>query len=412
MPDARKLPSMVGESPPELEPSALAGPLGAWVQEVGAYTEADPAALMLSGLVSFGVAAGGDKYMMAGNRPQRATLFAMLVAESPKANRGLSWAVTRDLLATIDPRLAHVRVLTGLGNGRPLLDALVPKRSVLQDHRLLVFEPGVTRALRMASRPSSPLTWLLRNAWDGAPIELPGHARRLVVERHHVGVIAHATLDQLRPQLTTTDASASFVNRFVYVVLRRRKILPDEGNVPPELTIRHGRPLAEAAVAARGAAEMRRTSAAERLWRGVYEELAEDDPDGLLGIAVARSARHVLRMSLIYALADRSGQVGTSHIQPALAMWRYMRASAVRIFGDQPSDDLARRLLVALRTAGTNGMTLTEQAALFGRNVSAARLEQARQKLEHAGLVVTERERRMGVGRLATVTTVVEGDAR
>jgi hypothetical protein len=374
------------------------------VQEVGAYTEADPAALLLSALAGFGVAAGSARYMMAGSRPQSARLFVMLVAESPKSNRGLSWTVTRDLLEVIDPHLVHARVLMGLGTGRPLLDALTPRRAAHADERLLVFEPGAARSLALASRPSSPLTWLLRNAWDGSPMELPGQARRLVVERHHVGLIAHATIDQLRPQLTMTDASASFVNRFIYAVVRRQRSVLDEGNVPPELHLRHGRVLARAAAAARAPGQLQRTPSAERLWRAGYEELADDDPDGLLGIALARSARHVLRMSLIYALADAAAQVAPGHIESALALWRYTRACAVRIFGDQPGDGVSRRLLAGLRAAGPGGLTLTEQAALFGRNVPAARIEEARHSLERAGLVATCAERRAAAGRLARVT--------
>jgi hypothetical protein len=387
---------------PELEPAAYQGPIGDWVAQAAVYTEVDPAALLLSALVCFGVAAGSDRFMMAGNRPQRARLFVMLVAGSAKANRGLSWAVTRDLLAVINPALARDRVLTGLGSGRPLVEALIA------DERLIVFEPAVTRALSVAARPTSPLTWALRNAWDGAPIELGGRSRKVTVEHHHVGVIAHATADQLRAQLSITDASASLVNRFVYALIRRARVLPDEGNVPPDLIARHGRRLAEAANAARGVAQVRRTPSAERRWRGIYEELAEDDPDGLLGIAVARSARHVLRLSLIYALADRAQSVGDSHVEAATALWRFARASAVHVLGEQRTDDIVGRLLGALHDAGSAGLTLTEQAALFGRNVPAARLAQARRRLEEDGLAVTSSQRRAGSGRLPTVTQLVD----
>jgi hypothetical protein len=394
---------MSGDGLGELESDALRGPLGAWVSEAAAHTEADPAALLLSGLVAFGVAAGPDRFVLAANRPQRACLFVALVADSPKANRGLSWTVTRDLLGVIDPRLARLRVLRGLGNGRPLIEALAPRRSRWVDQRLLVFEPAFTRALALAARSSCPLTWALRNAWDGAPLERPSHGRRALLERHHIGVIGHGTIEQLRPQLNLADASASLVNRFVWVVVRRQRILPDEGNVPPELTLRHGRALAEAALAARGSERMLRTAVAERLWHEAYEELAEDDPDGLLGIAVARSARHVLRLALIYALAERCRQIGPAHLRAALALWRHSRRSAVRIFGGG-GDELAARLLVALRRAGPRGMTLTEQAGLFSRNLPAERLERARGALERSGLAVTTAERRAGQGRPARVT--------
>ncbi|MCL2419680.1 MAG: DUF3987 domain-containing protein [Conexibacteraceae bacterium] len=393
---------------PELEPAAFAGPIGDWVLEASPLTEADPAALLLSALVAFGVAAGPDRVMMAANRPQGTRLFAMLVGDSAKSNRGLSWTVTRDLLAAIDPGLARRRVLQGLGNGRPLLDALASPKYGPAEERLLVFEPGVTHALRVAGRARSPLAWALRNAWDGAPIERPPGSRPLMVERYHVGVIAHATIDQLRPQLSLSDASASLVNRFVYAVIRRRKVIADEGNVPPEIVLRHGSRLARAAIAARGPAEtMRRTPSADRRWRSIYEELAEDDPDGLLGIALARSARHVLRLSLVYALAEEQRQVGSSHVEAALAVWRYARASAVQIFTERRAEETTERLLTALRAAGGEGLTLTEQTALFGRNVPAARIAAARETLERSGLAVTAPRRRRGSGRVPLVTQIV-----
>jgi hypothetical protein len=205
-----------------------------------------------------------------------------------------------------------------------------------------------------------------------------------------------------------SDASASLVNRFVFALIRRRKVLADEGNVPPEIVLRHGRRLAKAALAARGGEEqMWRAPAADRRWRAIYEELAEDDPDGLLGIAVARSARHALRLSLVYALADQARQVVGSHIEAALAVWRYSRASAVQIFTERRADEIAERLLVALRGAGGAGLTLTEQTSLFSRNVSAARIAAARQTLERSGLAVTAPERRGESGRVPLVTHIV-----
>lgn len=324
---------------PELAPAALDGPIGDFVHEAAAHTEADPAALLISALVSFGVAVGPGPEVIAGNRPQRARLFAMVVAESA----------------------------------------------------------------------SSPLTWALRNAWDGAPIERVTRRRRVVVEHHHVGVIAHATVDQIRSQLSLTDASVSLVNRFIYVVARRGKLRPDEGNVPRELTRRHGRALAEAVAVARASpGEMRRTPTADRRWRSIYEELADDDPDGLLGIVIARSARHVLRLALVYALADRSREIRPSHLESALPLWRFSRASAAAILGAPRSDDIAGRLLDALRAAGPAGMSLTEQAQLFGRNLPAATLARAREQLERDGLAVTAARTRTGSGRPPQVTQIVE----
>jgi len=262
-----------------LDDAALTGPVGAFVHEAAPFTEADPAALFVSVLVALGVVAGGSAHVDAGNARQTGGVFALIVAETPTGNRGLSWAVTRALLDVVDPWVARARVLAGLGNGKAVLDALVspppPWATRLgeaarhpapgADERLLVFEPAFTRALAVAARPTSPLAWVIRSAWDGHPLDLPARRHRLVVERHHIGIVAHATADQLRSQLSMTGPGVSFASRFLMVLAARRHYLVDEGNVPQDVLLRHGRSLASALEAVHDVGLMARTlAAAER----------------------------------------------------------------------------------------------------------------------------------------------------
>ena len=406
---------------PVLHDAALAGPVGLFVQEAAPFTEADPAALLVSVLVALGVAAGGGAHVDAGNARQTAGLFALVVAETPTANRGLSWAVTRALLDVVDPWVARARVLTGLGNGKAVLDALVspPPPWAMRigetgrhpapgaDERLLVFEPAFTRALAVAARPTSPLAWVIRNAWDGHPLDLPARRHRLVVERHHVGIVAHATADQLRSQLSMTGPGASFVSRFLVVLAVRRQHLLDEGNVPVDLLLRHGRAMASALEAVRSVGLLARTPAAAERWAEVYEELALGGEEGLLGLVLARASRQVTRLSVAYALVEGSPVITRANLEAALALWRYGEASSRFVLGADGPSDLATRLLEALAAAGERGLTRSEQVDYFGRNVAARDLASARAELERAGLVVTAPVRRAERGRPAMVSRVV-----
>lgn len=399
-----------------LAAAAFTGPIGEWVLSAAPHTEADPAALLVSTLVACGGVVGHQPHLWAGDARQTASVFAVVVADTPKANRGLSWAVTRRLLDVVDPELLRRQTRTGLGTGQPLIDTLylatLPDRRHPDDRpadptRVLVHDPSFTRALALAARPSSELPLLLRNAWDGQPIEF-GRGRRRV-ERHHIGVIAHATVDQLAQRLSLTDPSVSFVNRFVFAVARRQRPLVDEGNVPPELVVEHGRRLRENLRVASGFSVVQRSTEAERRWRDAYAGLADDDPGGLLGIMVARAARHALRFALIYALADASPVIEARHVDAALALWSYCRVSAATVASTAPGSagDLASELLAALEVAGERGLSLSEQLDHFYRNIPAGRLRAARQSLEEAGLAVSAIERRAGQGRSATVTRAV-----
>jgi hypothetical protein len=109
---------------------------------------------------------------------------------------------------------------------------------------------------------------------------------------------------------------------------------------------------------------------------------------GLFGAITARAAPQVIRMALLYALADRACQVGEAHLKAALALWRYSEASVKQIFGDALGDPIADTILAALRGHKPDGMSRNEIRELFSRNVESARLGGALDRLLTAGKAV------------------------
>ena len=70
---------------------------------------------------------------------------------------------------------------------------------------------------------------------------------------------------------------------------------------------------------------MRRDQDAAALWKEHYGELKRS------GDSVPHTDRarpYVVRLSMLYALADRSAVIGADHLRAALAVWDYCRASA------------------------------------------------------------------------------------
>jgi hypothetical protein len=98
----------------------------------------------------------------------------------------------------------------------------------------------------------------------------------------------------------------------------------------------------------------------------------------------------VLRLSLLYALLDRSPAITAAHLTAALAVWDYGEASARYVFGDATGDPVADRILAGLREDGT------DDPERPGRPVHAQRLREspgaALGLLRRAGLVAGERE--------------------
>jgi hypothetical protein len=258
------------------------------------------------------------------------------------------------------------------------------------DKRLLVLETELARMLKVAGRDGSILSPLLRRAWDGHRLEVRSRSKLSVASAHHVGVNGHVTAEELRGRLDDREVYGGLANRMLWVCVERKDLLPRGGNVPDQLAAEHASVFRHAVERVRSWGLMTRTPEAEDRWEIMYKELAEDDPDGLLGAAIARAAPQCLRLSLLYALLDESPAIKVCHVEAAYALWSYCRASAEWIWGDAIGDQQADKLLRAIRAARHDGLDGTEQSDLFGRNVSAGKLEQLRQRLGFRINTITE----------------------
>jgi hypothetical protein len=92
----------------------------------------------------------------------------------------------------------------------------------------------------------------------------------------HIAIIGHITIDELQRTLTTTDAANGFGNRFLWLCVRRSKLLPDGGafhtvDFNPLLM-----KLREVLTKAKSIQQMRRDEDAKTAWHAVYPVLSEE----------------------------------------------------------------------------------------------------------------------------------------
>lgn len=391
---------------PVLEPVAFHGPAGAYALEADPFTEADRVGVLVSVLVPAGCAINRGPHMLAGNDQHPAAIFAALVGKTASAGKGTASAVGRAVMEVAAPDFMASRVMSGFGSGEAVVDAVRDGGEGDEgapDTRLFQLEAEMARMLKNASREGSILSMTIRDGWDGRRLQVRSRAKTSVASRHHLGVVGHITVEELRARLTDVETYGGFSNRFIWVCVKRSKRLPSGGNVPPEIIEYHGQRIGAAIRAARSVQLVKRTGAAEARWADIYNELADDEPGGLLGAVIARSAPQVLRLSLLYALLDGSQVVDLEHVEAAHALWRYCRGSAAFIFGDVVGDEVADRLLFGLKGAGDRGLDFTAQSQLFSRHVPRARLDAARAYLEERGLAVTREEPTAGRPRMVTV---------
>lgn len=395
---------------PELPPAALRGIAAEFVDTIGPHTEADPAGLLVDFAVSFGSAVGAGPHAIADGAQHPARLFAVLVGETSRARKGTTRANVRKVYEDADPGWSENRVMGGLSSGEGLIDALADPdedgKGGTTDKRLLVYESEFARVLGVIGREGSTLSPVVRDAWDTGRLGVMNRkANRLRVSGAHVSIIGHVTVEELRRRLTETESANGFANRFLFCCVRRSKLLPNGGNLEDQARLALAHRIRDALQKARTVGVMRRTPDAEAYWSELYEEMANSDPGGLVGAVTARAEAQALRLSVLYALIDGTGRIGVEHVEAGHALWRYCEASAAYVFGDSIGDEVADRLLAALRSAGPEGLDGTQQRDVFARHVSAKRIAAARELLEARRLAATRTEQTGGRPRTITVAT-------
>jgi hypothetical protein len=106
----------------------------------------------------------------------------------------------------------------------------------------------------------------------------------------------------------------------------------------------------------------------------------------MIGHLLNRMEAQAARLSMIYALLDRSRTIRREHLEAALAVTDFCRASVECIWGDLYGDEVADRILGALRES-PGGLTRTEISDLFQRHKPQGAIATALLNLERDNLV-------------------------
>lgn len=391
--------------PAPLDAAALIGPAGDFVRIIEPHTESDSVAILVQMLVAFGSVIGRSAYFPVEASRHYLNMFAVMVGQSAKARKGTSLDHIRRLFLTLDEEWTNSRVMSGLSSGEGMLHAVrdpvyeevqnkhkgeysegtmqVLKDAGEEDKRLLVTESEFARTLRVMEREGNTLSALLRDAWDTGKLRVLTKTPQKATDAH-ISICGHITRDELRQKLTSTEAANGFANRFLWVYVKRSKLLPRGGelhrvNMEPLLTR-----FRDAITFASSVQRMERDNETWNAWDQVYPDLTRD-VSGLLGSVTSRAEAQVTRLSCLYALLDQSSTVRIQHLEAALSVWAYAEQSARYIFGDALGDPIADSILKALRNA-PQGMTRTEINHLFGRNQRAERIALSLVLLQQHGL--------------------------
>ena len=390
---------------------AFHGLAGEVVAAIEPHTEADPVGVLAQFLTIAGCQMGSAGHLMLGEVRHNTRLFTAIVGDTAMARKGESfaaaWRIPRDADLTF-------RKVSGLASGEALIHEVrdpVEKFNEktgkmmlvdpgVADKRLLLVEPELSRLLRSMNRQGNISSAVIRSVWDSGDLQVTAKSTGAAATGAHVAIIGHITRDELAKEMSEVDATGGLFNRFLWVAVRRSKVLP----FPEPLDERTAAPLREAlrrAITSAGTSDrMKLSNAARAIYAARYEGLTTT-AEGILGSIMTRAAPQVIRLAMVYARLDRAEMIGADHLTAALAFWDYSRRSAEFIFGTSGTaagDPVADKIERALRELGPTKRS-DVYSNVFKRNLSAARME-----LGFAVLVREHRarrtlERRIGGGK-------------
>jgi Protein of unknown function (DUF3987) len=409
---------------PELDPAALYGLAGEFVDLIEPQTEADAAALLGQFLTAFGNAAGKTVCRAPDGTKHYLNLFMLLCGSSSKARKGSSWYFVKQLFDHADTEWTRERVQSGLSSGEGVIwavrDAIIKREPVREkgrvvdyqdvevdpgvtDKRLLVFESEFASVLKVLAREGNTLSAIIRQAWDTGDIRTMTKNSPAKATGAHISTVAHITIEELLRYFDSTEAASGFGNRFLFLCVKRSKYLPRGGRVDQAALQALAACLVRALAFARSVSEFEFSEAAYKVWDRLYPTLSAERP-GLLGSMLARSEAQVSRVAFVYAALDCSRTVEPAHLLAAVALWEYCEASVEYIFGAKLGDPAADAILAALREH-KDGLTRTDISNLFARNQSADRIERALDALLRANLVERQPKSSHTPERWTTKTT-------
>ena len=387
--------------PEPINELAYQGLPGEIVRFVAPHTESDSGAILVLSLLMFGNLVGRGPHFKVEADYHHTNENAVIVGDTSKGRKGTADGIVHSLFKfDHDPFLqqwSSDRVKSGLSSGEGLTYHVRDgndKDEGVSDKRLLVRETEFGNVLRVLERQGNTLSAVIRQAWDTGRLAILTKNNPIKATDAHVSICGHITSAELNHYLYEVEIFNGLANRFLWVCVRRSKVLPEGGKFYNLDVTPLKRKLAHAIDFARQVGEVRRDPEARAIWLDAYPKLSEGRP-GMAGAVLSRAEAHVMRLAVLYALMDMSEVIRSEHLTAALALWQYVEASVEFIFGDRTGDPVADRIYERLADS-PEGFTRTEVSGLLDRHVKSERIDDAIAMLVRSGKVVIAKEKTAG----------------
>ncbi len=365
-------------------------------------SEVDPGAVLVEALVAFGVLLGREPYVEVGPQTHRAAINALVIGPTATGRKGEGFAAVERVVKLVAEEWPSL-VLAGLGSGEALIEAVRdPRHKTAQDgsetvedlgvsdKRRLVLATEFARVLNVCRKDGNILGTVLREVWDGRPLQKATLSAPLKASGYHVAVIGQITPAEFRRLLDTTEAANGFLNRYLLVYSERPRLVAWPDQPDADTLGRIAKRLRTVLEEGRRLGEIKLASDARARWESVYADFTRDR-GGLVGELCARHAPIAVRLALVYAILDGDDAIRREHLDAAFAICQYAEDTARYVFGDLTGDPLADRIDKAIRDRP--GISREElRSTVLSRNRNASEVDRALDLLVQLGRITVSIE--------------------
>jgi hypothetical protein len=377
------------EWPEPLGRAAYHGIVGDVVKLISPVTEADPVNLLITFLVMFGGNWIGRKaYMKIGRTKHHTNEYLSIIGSTGTGRKGTGKDDVLEIFRLADQfsdKWSRRRIKGGLSSGEGVINQFVEpedKPNKVIDKRLMIIESELSRTFKVMNRPDNILSEVLRQGWETGELRTLTK-KPMEATGAHLSIIGHITPDALKKYLGESEFANGFGNRFLLALVKRSKVLP----FPKEVEISED--LIDDLIKSREFADTPRSmtwdTTTRQMWKECYEEMTRPQL-GIAGELLHRGDAHVIRLSMIYALLDRSETIHRSHLSAALEIWHYCDDSVRFLYGDTVGDRVADVIWNAAERS-KRGLTRTDIFRLLSNNADRNDLDRALALLSQYDLV-------------------------
>jgi hypothetical protein len=409
-PPSANSPDETPRSQPKLSDEALPAFVGEFIRHACERSEADPAAVLATYLIRYGIECGSWPHVMVGEAKQYARTNAVIVGESSKARKGTSATPVKRLFSGLHGGCMVSKGPLSTGEGLiwavrdEILEWVIDKKTGagnwikkdpgIEDKRLYVQDEELASALQATKREGNTLSPIVRCLWDDGDAEPLTKSNKTKTTGAHVGVITHITHEELKKCLSVTEQLNGFGNRFLWVFSRRQKVLSRPEELDQGWLADYQQRLEKVLQTARQRGRMQFSKDAWKLWDAEYPRLSMAY-GGAAGCMVNRGEAQVTRLALIYALIAGHATIEVDDLKAALAFWEYCNASAFYLFGGLSNDRQRTKILDALRDC--EEITKTElRLKVFSNHISGDDLDAVLAEMVDQSLVSIHEDKNTG----------------